>query len=232
MVEIICWEEAYIYDDEYHIIDVFRRCIREDLLDSIWDNPFNSWKHSGIREIAMQYCHQPGNAKPSNYIDSIVEHVSNELLRVILFTQAERDAWWMTNFGNDTHIKTDIYEFIRYTNLMGIHKLEHPKVIYKIICDRDEPQHDMELECVICQTEKPAESFLKTQCGHSFCYDCICSYVESTRFNRASCPLCRTGITSFDTTHRKQYESLWNHFYQSDVYMERGFRQVLSVVRQ
>ena len=72
MVHLTNGEDRYHIYNEHQMKYVFRRCIRDDLLDSIWYGITPKQKQYGIRGIAMQYCHQPGNADENTYIDSIV----------------------------------------------------------------------------------------------------------------------------------------------------------------
>jgi hypothetical protein len=67
-------------------------------------------------------------------------------------------------------------------------------------------------ECVICQEYKPMIDFNTTLCGHSFCHNCICSYIRSKGDVRADCPLCRTAITHIDTREQDNLEELENLF--------------------
>jgi hypothetical protein len=46
--------------------------------------------------------------------------------------------------------------------------------------------------------------------------------LESKQYNRASCPLCRTEITSLETTVQELYESLYSRFSETACLMKDG----------
>lgn len=53
-------------------------------------------------------------------------------------------------------------------------------------------------ECPICLTDQSTDNLLQTKCEHQFCRSCIAELLNGAL--AATCPVCRRGITAFDTT--------------------------------
>jgi hypothetical protein len=62
-------------------------------------------------------------------------------------------------------------------------------------------------ECSICMEEQKIINQNTTNCQHSFCHDCICRHIDSSK-NSSSCPLCRTQITSLEVKDMEHYETI------------------------
>ena len=181
-----------------------------------------------IRAIGVQYGHERSNASTDRHIASIVAHIATIEIDLDQRNREQREVWCMNTFGM-TIEQLEIYYDNLYTTSFSFsshghspRETEDAKSAYEILFKPEESKPDMELECVICQTEKPADSFLKTKCDHSFCQGCICSYLESKRFRSVSCPLCRTEITALETTDQECYELLCIHFGEMGILMNES----------
>ena len=53
-------------------------------------------------------------------------------------------------------------------------------------------------ECNICYEEKEVKNFVKLNCNHEFCKDCVIGTMKSNRTNNLCCALCRTEVKSIE----------------------------------
>jgi late competence protein required for DNA uptake (superfamily II DNA/RNA helicase) len=63
-------------------------------------------------------------------------------------------------------------------------------------------------ECEICHEENENKNFVKLNCGHEFCKDCIKKSLQNEKKVTPCCALCRGDITNFDVYE----ESIKNEF--------------------
>jgi len=170
----------------------------------------NEISPSLIRAMSVRLCHQRANNSIVKHIIRLIKLFGAITRYLNRLNREQREEWCMKIFRMPI---TSLYEMHFYdSHGHWPDEPERPKPKYEILFKPEESQPDMKLECVICQTEQSVDNFLKTQCSHSFCHGCICSYVKSKCFNRASCPLCRTNITSFETTGQECYDLSCNRF--------------------
>ena len=197
-----------------------------------------------IRAISIHYCRQRHNASIAAHVDSIVDRIVAEAVLVNQLDEEQREEWCMEVTGmsildwqdhiNEIVEEIDADEIVEEIDADEIDEeiavdeideeidADEPKKypVYDIILKTDAEPTDCYQECAICQEEKPANRFDKTQCSHSFCQECISMHLESKRYNRASCPLCRTEITSLETTDQQCYESLYSCFSETGALMK------------
>jgi hypothetical protein len=62
-------------------------------------------------------------------------------------------------------------------------------------------------ECLICYDEKPILSFDTTNCGHTFCHECICRHLDSSK-NGPTCPSCRTIVETLEVKDVENYDDI------------------------
>lgn len=172
-----------------------------------------------IRAISIRYCEPVSNPSLAKHIDNIVDRIAAEAVRVNEMNEEQREQWCMEVTGMSMwdwqdHLD-DIDEEIADADA---EPKKHP--VYDIILNLAAEPSECHEECAICQEEKPADRFDKTQCSHSFCHECITTHLESKQYNRASCPLCRTEITSLETTVQELYESLYSRFSETGALMK------------
>jgi len=77
-------------------------------------------------------------------------------------------------------------------------------------------------ECSICMEEHKIISQNTTNCQHSFCHDCICQHIDTSK-NGSSCPLCRTQITSLEVKDMEHYETIRQKY---NIQEKQGQRQI------
>jgi hypothetical protein len=76
-------------------------------------------------------------------------------------------------------------------------------------------------ECSICLDEKKIISQNTTNCQHSFCHECICRHIDTSK-NGSSCPLCRTQITSIEVKDMEHYENIRQKYNIQEKEEEQG----------
>ena len=178
-----------------------------------------------IRAISIQYGRAGTGTTLSIHIANIIELIFDEVERVIHFTPEQKEEWCWMRTGMSMNEYLAIVEasfdmdFDYNEETAGdIKKDKYP--VYDIILKPVSGELDTTLECVVCQEEIPAGRFHKTQCGHSFCHDCISTHLTLKRFDRAKCPLCRADIISLEATDLQCYDSLYCNFSEMGALMK------------
>jgi len=73
--------------------------------------------------------------------------------------------------------------------------------------------HTNECECYICYDNKAKPQFLKLNCGHEFCKDCIKHSLKNVRTERPQCAFCRAEINNMELSSqaiRDEFNDLLN----------------------
>jgi hypothetical protein len=65
------------------------------------------------------------------------------------------------------------------------------------------------IECSICLDEKKIKSFVKFDCNHEFCKDCVIQTIQICKSNNLCCALCRSNVKSIITREKKVYKELY-----------------------
>jgi hypothetical protein len=60
--------------------------------------------------------------------------------------------------------------------------------------------HINECECNICYESKLKPEFVKLNCGHEFCKDCIKQSLQNVRTENPQCAFCRSEIVNMELT--------------------------------
>ncbi len=87
-------------------------------------------------------------------------------------------------------------------------KPEKIPITVMILEDKTHPEYSTDVdeachECPICYDEYKIDKMLLTECGHSYCRDCITMHLNTGK--ECNCPLCRTEIKNLIS---KQYYSM------------------------
>ena len=98
----------------------------------------------------------------------------------------------------------NIYEPTPFNTNNTINK----KIYIKTIISEKQNDLHKKCECNICYNENEKKNFIKLNCGHEFCKDCIKQTLQNDRRKTPCCAFCRTDITNFDIKH----ESIKNEF--------------------
>jgi hypothetical protein len=178
-----------------------------------------------IRAISIQYGGAGTGTHLSIHIANIIELIFDEVERVIHFTPEQKEEWcWMrTGMSMNEYLAIVEASFdmdFDYNQETAGDIKEDKYPVYDIILKPLSGELDTTLECAVCQEETLAGRFDKTQCGHSFCHDCISTHLTLKRFDRAKCPLCRADIISLEATDQSCYDSLYCNFSEMGALMK------------
>jgi hypothetical protein len=66
--------------------------------------------------------------------------------------------------------------------------------------------------CPICLESKKQVIVAKTNCCHSFCRDCLSSYLELCKKKDPQCPLCRTSVSELETYSYEMYREFFTKY--------------------
>lgn len=115
--------------------------------------------------------------------------------------------------GNETNLYevmfADIIRFIEIIRRMS-QTTEHNRkfqITTKVLSDQIENLEE-KCECNICYEERENKLFVKLDCGHEFCKDCIKQSLQNEQRLNPRCAFCRANITSFEL----KLESIKNEF--------------------
>ncbi len=91
------------------------------------------------------------------------------------------------------------YSILKFYNLnKKALQIIHNKVIEYSVSNNLQfnPSTDSNDECSICMTDDQTSNMIKTNCNHSFHYNCIVNWIGVSLINNgnASCPYCRQNI--------------------------------------
>ena len=69
-------------------------------------------------------------------------------------------------------------------------------------------QHTENTDCSICLENKANSTFVKFDCQHEFCKDCVVQCLQNNNKSILCCALCRGGTKTFKTNSQSTYEAL------------------------
>jgi len=78
------------------------------------------------------------------------------------------------------------------------------------ISEKQDDLHE-KCECNICYDEHEKQKFIKLDCGHEFCKDCIKQTLQNERRKTPCCPFCRADIKNFelkDESFKNEFDEL------------------------
>lgn len=92
-----------------------------------------------------------------------------------------------------------------------------------MLCLETETDLSLLKECIVCLDEKTAIQFDTTNCGHSFCHDCICHHLNTSK-NGPTCPNCRTTISTLEVKDVDNYEDIVLRYGRRDTFKNSFFQ--------
>ena len=143
----------------------------------------------------------------------LCSQVSEELERLNGLSEPERQSWIDEFHAGQSHensLDPDSVSFIEDRQGTPIPINPRYPVILSILAIDTTQQV---VECAICQEEIDGGLLDTTNCGHSFCHNCICCHIDSkNNTDTVDCPLCRAKITSLATPKEENCADLAKRF--------------------
>jgi hypothetical protein len=102
----------------------------------------------------------------------------------------------------------DIIRFIDTIRTISRTSQLNRKFHIKTKISEDQDDLDKKCECNICYEEREKKTFVKLDCGHEFCKDCIRQSLQNEQRQIPCCAFCRADITNFEL----KLESVKNEF--------------------
>ena len=123
-------------------------------------------------------------------------HWYEQRLGLLSATQAET----LLN-ENRRHEPRDIETALALINLLlSQHSNYESNRKFNIQTNIVECEHTNECECSICYDCKDKNNFIKLNCGHEFCKDCIKQTLKNVRTEKPHCAFCRAEIKNMELT--------------------------------
>ena len=97
-------------------------------------------------------------------------------------------------------VSDNYMEIINYANYEDSRNVKF-NIQTKIVCC--EKEKDENIECNICYENYEKKSFIKLNCSHEFCKECMKKTLKSSTTNSVNCALCRTEINEFEISNQE-----------------------------
>jgi hypothetical protein len=170
----------------------------------IHDN--NTW-HRLIKAFASRYCQVPLKVDTVERINKVTRYFYGLSYSFIMNMVNPHNNYLvslaLTNYP--VLINMNFQERIQYIRGLQniIELLETPnnnvldELSQTIIMKHNEPEHDTTTclnnatECSICYNETPEKKYVRLNCNHSFCGDCVLNMMKKRTSDHIKCALCR-----------------------------------------
>jgi hypothetical protein len=163
--------------------------------------------YSRIRNIVNNQQEQiPQMPQPASIYNNISEQrpQSSEILHQIvpqLLADRENTDEIINLIRNETVRSADIALALIFINM--IQNLGRDHIKYDIETNIVECTHTNDCECGICYENKKKPVFVKLNCGHEFCKDCVKEYFKNITTEYPQCAFCRTQIKNMELTSQE-----------------------------
>jgi len=97
-----------------------------------------------------------------------------------------------------TMMFADIIRFIEIIRSITERPLLNRKFHIKTKISDDQTNLEDKCECNICYEEREKKTFIKLDCGHEFCKDCIKQSLQNEQRQNPCCAFCRSDIKNFE----------------------------------
>lgn len=157
-------------------------------------------------------------------LTSSVELCFNSIISYIFYTRVEENTILNPFINTNNNISTqnrnsileareililagysneNILEMLTNTEAINWLSTYHDNIKYNIVTTFEEDCQDITSDCSICFENYGSKNFVKLNCSHSFCNDCIIKTIKTINTNNPRCALCRTEISNITTYTNK-----------------------------
>lgn len=143
-----------------------------------------------------------------------IYNVENELIHILTRMRNDLPEFQEEEILNIEAAYREYFAFLLFNNFINnitqnrieIVKLDISSTIENIA----EEELHKKCECNICYEEFEFKNFVKLNCNHEFCKDCLIKSVNSDRRESPCCAFCRTEIKSFISRTNEVHSELAN----------------------
>ena len=143
-----------------------------------------------IKAFAIRHCGANTRTNMVICIQLISEYFMPQIIQMIFIELTRIINEELASFNTKFHIKTKISE-------------------------KKDDLHE-KCECNICYDEHEKQKFIKLDCGHEFCKDCIKQTLQNERRKTPCCPFCRADIKNFELKD-ESFKNEFNELISSEV---------------
>ena len=194
--ELSCIGSKNLFENMDTPVNMFKRWLLEKFLEnSVIVKAFAIRKCGCTIRSHIQKCLD----SITNYIYNIQNHNEEENNGFIPFSNEN------TNISNENEILglSGMLLLSGYSNenivdiIMSSINNENNKYKFTVSIEVLEKEEKTVLcDCSICFENYEKNKFVKLNCNHKFCGDCVIETIKTSKINNLPCPLCRTEISS------------------------------------
>lgn len=169
-----------------------------------------------VKAFAIRRCGANTISNIVDCIELIIQHFMPQIQNIEINNQnieeepgrEEREIIFERYTENDVFRIIDLIRTIYEPTPFNTNNTINKKIYIKTIISKKQNDLHEKCECNICYNENEKTNFIKLNCGHEFCKDCIKKTLQNDRRKTPCCAFCRTDITNFEIKH----ESIKNEF--------------------
>lgn len=157
-------------------------------------------------------CHSHEADELYNYMNNVLLQLPSIELEIELNKHTTNELIMMSVILDMFHINPFMIKIDNIRELI-ISLQGNSHSVIKININTTALEENMKIEmidCPICFDSKYIENIFNTNCGHSFCIDCIHKYLKADVHINAhcKCPMCRTNLTCLNLQISNSYKFL------------------------
>jgi hypothetical protein len=206
--------------------------------ETLSEREFYTWicdyaiQHPSLsRAYAVRYC--GGSIRNRNFVDRIVQQIAQ-----ISTSRRVRNNLRTINTITNLFRRTDLPISQTVEELVRTHGMDNPQVSHELLTiaytmtilsrfnenitqnkkfnintNIVERADTDKCECNICYQDKEMNKFVKLNCGHKFCKDCMKETLKNVRTKNPQCAFCRSEIKNMELSNheiRDEFDGLIN----------------------
>ena len=140
-----------------------------------------------------------------------MDDVYTAFINFITLIQNRRDTENENFAENETIESNALAEYLLYLSNLGSSlmriEVDRPRINLTIETNAEENLTE-NCQCSICWDDKELKQFVKLNCNHEFCNDCVKRTLSPETRTNLCCALCRSGVTEIKTRTHETYDDL------------------------